>query len=157
MHTVTLGHRNLTPMAEADAGPSTPPVLQDSAVAGNVHVGDVVHHHHHVASQVVTPAQAAPVSTTASTHTGAAAHPMGASSMALRTKQPPRPGERNVAEAYILCIFLGVFGGHRFYLRQPALGVLYFLTFGLFGLGWLADMIRMPMMVDRHNLERLPP
>ena len=39
MHTVTLGRPNLTPMAEADAGPSTPPVLQDSAVAGNVHVG----------------------------------------------------------------------------------------------------------------------
>ena len=157
MHTVTLGRPNLTTMAEADAGPSTPPVLQDSAVAGNVHVGDVVHHHHHVVGQAVAPAQVAPVSTTASTPAGAAAHPAATSSMALSTKQPLRPGERNVAEAYILCIFLGVFGGHRFYLRQPGLGVLYFLTFGLFGLGWLADMIRMPMMVDRHNLERLPP
>ena len=37
------------------------------------------------------------------------------------------------------------------------MGVLYFLTFGVFGLGWLSDMIRMPQMVDRYNLERLPP
>ena len=71
MHTVTLGHRNLTLMAEADEGPSTAPVLQDSAVAGNVHVGDVVHHHHHVAGQAVTSAQVSPVPTTVSTPTGA--------------------------------------------------------------------------------------
>ena len=157
MHTVTLGRRNLTPMAEADAGPSAPPVLQDSAVAGNVHVGDVVHHHHHVASQAVTPAQVAPVPTSVSTGLGAAAYPATTSSLPLSTNRPLRPGERDLTEAYILCFFLGWFGGHRFYLRQPGLGVLYFLTFGLFGLGWLADMIRMPMMVNRHNLERLPP
>lgn len=77
--------------------------------------------------------------------------------MALSTNRALRPGERDLTEAYILCFFLGWFGGHRFYLGQPGLGVLYFLTFGVFGLGWLADMIRMPMMVDRYNLERLPP
>ena len=157
MHTVTLGRPNLTLMAEADAGPSTPPVLHDSAVDGNVHVGDVVHHHHHVAGQAVTSAQVSPVPTTVSTPTGATAYPATTPSMVHSMKQPLRPGERDLTEAYILCFFLGWFGGHRFYLRQPGLGVLYFLTFGLFGLGWLADMIRMPMMVDRYNLERLPP
>lgn len=157
IHTVTLGRRNLTLMAEADAGPSTTPVLQDSAVAGNVHVGDVVHHHHHPASQEVAPVQAAPAPTSVSAHTGAAAYPATTSSMPLSTNRPLRPGERDLTEAYILCFFLGWFGGHRFYLGQPAMGVLYFLTFGVFGLGWLSDMIRMPQMVDRYNLERLPP
>ena len=97
------------------------------------------------------------VPTTVSTPTGATAYPATTPSMVHSMKQPLRPGERDLTEAYILCFFLGWFGGHRFYLRQPGLGVLYFLTFGLFGLGWLADMIRMPMMVDRYNLERLPP
>ena len=155
MHTVTLGRRNLTTMAEGDAAPSNAPVLQDSVVAGDLHVGDVVHHHHHVAGQEVAPA--APAPTMASTPMSAAANPATTSSMPLSTNRPLRPGERDLTEAYILCFFLGWFGGHRFYLGQPGLGVLYFLTFGVFGLGWLADMIRMPQMVDRYNLERLPP
>lgn len=143
-------------MAGDDAGPSDGPVLQDSVVAGDLHVGNVVHHHHHVAGQAVAPAQVAPVPTTASTHPGAAADHVTTSSIPLSTNRPPQPGERDLTEAYILCFFLGWFGGHRFYLGQPAMGVLYFLTFGVFGLGWLADMIRMPQMVDRYNLERLP-
>ena len=157
MHTVTLGRRNLSIMAVADAGPSDGPVLQDSVVTGDLHVGNVVHHHHHVADQAVAPAQVAPVPTTAGPPMGAAAYPATTASMPLSTNRPVRPGERDLSEAYILCFFLGWFGGHRFYLGQPAMGVLYFLTFGVFGLGWLADMIRMPQMVDRYNLERLPP
>lgn len=138
MHTVTLGHRNLTLMAEADEGPSTTPVLQDSAVAGNVHVGDVVHQYH-------VAAPAAPAVTPATTPAYAQHSPV----LPVR-----HPGERDLVEAYILCLFLGWFGGHRFYFRQPGLGVLYFLTFGIFGLGVIADMIRMPYMVQRYNLER---
>ena len=138
MHTVTLGHRNLTLMAEADEGPSTAPVLQDSAVAGNVHVGDVVHQYH-----VADPA--APAVAPATTPAYAQHAPV----LPVR-----HPGERDLVEAYILCLFLGWFGGHRFYFRQPGLGVLYFLTFGIFGLGVIADMIRMPYMVQRYNLER---
>ena len=138
IHTVTLGRRNLTLMAEADAGPSNPPVLQDSAVAGNVHVGDVVHQYH-------VAAPAAPTMTPATTPAYAQHSPV----LPVR-----HPGERDLVEAYILCLFLGWFGGHRFYFRQPGLGVLYFLPFGIFGLGVIADMIRMPYMVQRYNLER---
>ena len=144
-------------MAEGGTAPSNTPVLQDSVVAGDLHVGDVVHHHHHVTGQEVGPVQATSMPTAVSAQTGAAASPAATSSVALSASRLLRPGERDLTEAYILCFFLGWFGGHRFYLGQPALGVLYFLTFGVFGLGWLADMIRMPQMVDRYNLERLPP
>ena len=71
MHTVTLGLRNLTLMAEGDAGPSDGPVLQDSAVAGNVHVGDVVHQYHEAAPTASAVASLTPVSTPADTHPGA--------------------------------------------------------------------------------------
>ena len=44
--------------------------------------------------------------------------------------------------ALFLCIFLGVLGVHRFYAGKVGTGVLYFLTGGLFALGWIFDIIR---------------
>lgn len=41
----------------------------------------------------------------------------------------------------LIAIFLGWAGGYRFYKKQPVLGVIYLLTFGVFGIGWLIDVI----------------
>lgn len=41
----------------------------------------------------------------------------------------------------ILCIFLGIFGAHRFYTGKYVTGVLYFLTGGLFGIGYIVDIV----------------
>lgn len=41
--------------------------------------------------------------------------------------------------ALILAVFLGVFGAHRFYAGKKVSGVIWLLTLGLFGLGWIAD------------------
>lgn len=43
--------------------------------------------------------------------------------------------------ALLLCIFLGLIGIHRFYLGYTGMGVLYIFTLGLFGIGWLIDII----------------
>lgn len=43
--------------------------------------------------------------------------------------------------ALILCIFLGFLGIHRFYTGSFLLGIIYFFTFGLFGIGVLIDFI----------------
>lgn len=43
--------------------------------------------------------------------------------------------------AFLLCFFLGFLGIHRFYLGYTGMGVLYILTGGLFGIGWLVDTI----------------
>ena len=43
--------------------------------------------------------------------------------------------------ALLLCIFLGVFGGHKFYEGKTGMGILNLLTVGLFGIGCLIDCI----------------
>lgn len=40
----------------------------------------------------------------------------------------------------LLCLFLGVFGAHRFYVRKFGTGILYLCTGGLFGVGFFVDL-----------------
>ncbi len=48
---------------------------------------------------------------------------------------------RNKWVALILCIFLGFVGAHKFYEGRIGAGILYLLTLGLFGIGWIIDII----------------
>ena len=48
-------------------------------------------------------------------------------------------GPVNYSVAWVLLTFLGLFGVHRMYMGKWLTGILYLLTFGLFGLGWLYD------------------
>lgn len=50
----------------------------------------------------------------------------------------PGPIDYNVA--WLLLIFLGMFGIHRFYMGKIGTGILYLLTFGICGLGYIYDM-----------------
>lgn len=42
---------------------------------------------------------------------------------------------------FFITLFFGIFGVHKFINKQYGLGVLYMLTFGLFGVGWLTDSV----------------
>ena len=44
---------------------------------------------------------------------------------------------------FVLCFFFGIFGVHYFYDRRPGLGLLFLFTWGLFGIGWFVDSIRL--------------
>lgn len=50
----------------------------------------------------------------------------------------PGPIDYNVA--WLLLIFLGMFGIHRFYMGKIGTGIVYLLTFGLLGVGYIYDM-----------------
>ena len=43
--------------------------------------------------------------------------------------------------SFFLCLFLGVFGAHKFYEGRVLLGVLYIFTGGLFGIGIIIDLV----------------
>lgn len=53
--------------------------------------------------------------------------------------------------AYFLWAFLGLLGGHWFYLGRPKLGGLYFITAGVFGFGWVVDGFNLPDIVRHKN------
>ena len=43
--------------------------------------------------------------------------------------------------AFFLCLFLGIFGAHRFYAGKTGSAILYLFTVGLFGFGVLIDLV----------------
>ena len=50
---------------------------------------------------------------------------------------------------FLLCLFLGVFGGHRFYQGKYITGFLMLFTLGFFGLWMLVDLIRIGIPLQK--------
>lgn len=44
--------------------------------------------------------------------------------------------------AFWLCVFLGIFGGHYFYVGRMGRGLLAMFTLNFFFMGWFVDLIR---------------
>ena len=63
-------------------------------------------------------------------------------------------GPINYSVAWILLTFLGLFGVHRMYMGKWLIGILYLLTAGLVGLGYLYDYWTLNSQVDALNRQR---
>lgn len=59
------------------------------------------------------------------------------STSAPAAQRPTSP--KSKAVVLPLCIFLGVLGVHRYYVGKIGTGVLWTLTAGFFGIGWVVD------------------
>ncbi len=62
---------------------------------------------------------------------------------------------RSTGIAYLLWSlwFFGFAGIHRFYLGKPISGLIWFFTWGLFGMGQIFDLFLIPEMVERKNFK----
>jgi len=60
--------------------------------------------------------------------------------------------QKNKWVAFLLCLFLGYFGVHKFYEGKIGMGVLYVLTVGLFGIGWLIDTIILRLRPEPYDV-----
>ena len=49
---------------------------------------------------------------------------------------------KTIIGTYLLCFFFGLSGFHHFANRRFLLGLLYFLTVGFFGIGWIVDQVK---------------
>jgi hypothetical protein len=58
-----------------------------------------------------------------------------------RLYDEPDASPRSRLVALLLCVLLGYFGIHRFYVGKIATGVIWLLTGGLFGVGYIIDII----------------
>ena len=63
-------------------------------------------------------------------------------------------GPVNYSVAWLLLTFLGLFGVHRMYMGKWLTGILYLLTAGLVGLGYLYDYWTLNGQVDELNRQR---
>lgn len=61
---------------------------------------------------------------------------------------PKSPG---IAYLLLGMSIFGLAGLHRFYLGRPFTGLLWLITFGLFGLGTLVDLFYVPLMTEMEN------
>lgn len=60
-------------------------------------------------------------------------------------------GPYDYSVAWILLVFLGVFGIHRFYQGKILTGLLYLVTGGCFLIGWLYDLLTLNGQLDELN------
>jgi TM2 domain-containing membrane protein YozV len=65
------------------------------------------------------------------------------------------PDRHTIVAGYFLWIF-GFTGAHRFYFGKQVTGALWFLTFGMMGIGWIVDLFLIPGMEKDAEIKFVP-
>ena len=61
------------------------------------------------------------------------------------------PSRVDYSVAWLLLVFFGTFGLHRFYQVRIFTGLIYLMTFGLFGIGYIYDVLTMNRQIHDHS------
>ena len=115
--------------------------LQDSVVGGNLHTGNVIHNHYHF-NQEPSPQPQPQTQAPQPAHQQVQPPPQQVQTVyrpVVQTVRSSRVNDDELFIAYLIWLFLGLLGGHRFYFGHIGLGLLYLFTAGLFGIGWFVD------------------
>ena len=64
------------------------------------------------------------------------------------------PGRKDYNTAWLLLVFLGLFGAHRMYMDKWLTGILWLCTGGLFSLGYLYDLWTLNTQLTTVNQQR---
>ena len=72
-------------------------------------------------------------------------------SMAEEANRRYHKGPADQTVAWVLHLFLGIFGVHRFYMGKIFTGLLYLFTGALFGFGWIYDTLTLNTQLEEVN------
>ena len=62
-------------------------------------------------------------------------------------------GHYDYSAAWLLQTYLGIFGVHRMYIGKWVTGILWLLTGGVIGIGWIYDFVTLNGQVSERNME----
>lgn len=60
--------------------------------------------------------------------------------------------------SFIICLFFGYLGFHKFYEKKYKIGLLYLFTFGLLGIGWIYDIfiyLKIIIITNKNNINKV--
>jgi len=71
------------------------------------------------------------------------------------SQRAAQEGKKSVGAAYMLLFVWGGVAAHRFYANKPGSAILWIVTCGFFGFGFIIDLFMIPGMINTYNMNMI--